>query len=146
MELKKKQVAIELRTVIDDQGEKELSIIKQKGSYRRKGNLEIISFVDEITDLGKVDHFITIQPGKISIKRSGSIGMNQQFVPGKTTESRYRHPYGSFHMEIFTKSIEHQTLSLDREGSVTIEYEATLNGQQIRKHHLTLIYTEEKQA
>ena len=36
MELKKKQVTIELRTVIDDQGEKELSLIKQKGNYQKR--------------------------------------------------------------------------------------------------------------
>ena len=82
----------------------------------------------------------------MNIKRTGSIGMNQQFIPGKKTESRYRHPYGSFHMEIFTRSMEHQSLSKDHEGSVIVEYDATLNGQQIRSHHLTLIYSEEKQA
>ena len=146
MELIKKQVFIELRTVIDDQGEKELSIIKHTGNYRRKGDIEIITFVDEMTDVGKVDHFITIQSGKINIKRSGSIGMNQQFIAGRKTESLYRHPYGSFHMEIFTESIEHQSLKGEREGCVTIEYEALLNGQQTRHHHLTLIYTEEKQV
>lgn len=144
MKLNKKRVLIELRTVIDDQGEKELSIIKQKGYFRKKGNIELITFVDEMTDVGRIEHFITIRADKINIKRSGSIAMNQQFILGRKTESLYRHPYGSFHMEIFTKSMKHKPFSEDGEGSVLIEYDAKLNGEQIRKHHLTLIYTEEK--
>ena len=48
-------------------------------------------------------------------------------------------------MEVFTKSIQYEPLSENKEGIVQIEYDATLNGEQVRKHHLTLIYTEEKQ-
>lgn len=146
MKLIKKRVFIELRTVIDDEGQKELSIIKHRGHYRRKGNIEFITFIDEMTDVGKVDHYITIQPNKINIKRAGKIGMNQQFIEGRKTESLYRHPYGAFHMEIFTKSIERQSLRESREGIVTIEYEAVLNGIQTRQHHLTLVYTEENES
>lgn len=146
MKTNQKKVLIELRTVIDDQGEKELSIIKQKGNYYKKDDMEVITFVDEMTDVGRIEHFITIRTGKVNIKRSGSIMMNQQFIPSRKTDSIYRHPYGSFHMEIFTKLIRHQQLSAEREGSVEIEYDATLNGEQVRKHHLMLIYTEEKQT
>lgn len=140
-----KNILIELRTVIDDEGDKELSIIKQKGKYYRKNDLEVITFIDEMTDVGRIDHFITIRAKKVNIKRTGNITMNQQFIPGRKTDSLYRHPYGSFHMEVFTKSIQYEPLSENKEGIVQIEYDATLNGEQVRKHHLTLIYTEEKQ-
>ena len=92
-----KNILIELRTVIDDEGDKELSIIKQKGKYYRKNDLEVITFIDEMTDVGRIDHFITIRAKKVNIKRTGNITMNQQFIPGRKTDSLYRHPYGSIY-------------------------------------------------
>jgi len=144
MNLKKKDVAVELRTVIDDDGEKELSIVKQIGTYVKRGQIEVIVFNENSTDFGKVNNLITIQPDKINIKRSGSIKMNQQFLEGKKTECLYRYPYGSFFMEITTMSISHQPLQNDRKGEVTIQYEAKLNDEQKRYHHLTLTYMEER--
>lgn len=142
MGIVKKNIKVELRTVIDDQGEKELSIIKQKGKYGKKNNIEFITFND-VTDFGEVHNLITIQPNKVSIKRSGKITMNQQFIKGKITECLYRHPYGTFHFEINTATITHEQLSGDNQGKVVIEYDAKINGQQTREHHLTLTFMEE---
>lgn len=139
MGLDKKNVKVELRTVIDDNGEKELSVIKQSGKYFKKNNLEVITYLDK-TDFGEVNNLITIQDDKINIKRSGKIKMNQQFIAGKITECLYRHPYGTFHFEIYTISITCETLEDGLDGKVIIEYEAKINGQQTRHHHLTLIY------
>lgn len=142
----KKTVSVELRTVIDDQGDKELSIIKQKGEYIKKHNLEVIKFVDKVEDIGEIKNLITIQPGKVNIKRSGAIGMNQQFLRNKVTECLYRHPYGQFHLEINTTSMKQQALMTDGVGQVVIEYEGTLNGDHVRQHHLTLTYLEEESS
>ncbi|MBO1002084.1 DUF1934 domain-containing protein [Pseudogracilibacillus auburnensis] len=144
MKLVKKNIQVELRTVIDDQGDKELSIIKQIGKYMKKDHIEVVTFIDK-TDFGEVNNLITIQPNKVNMKRSGHITMNQQFIEGKVTECYYRHPYGAFHLEVDTLSIQHQILQEDREGKVVIEYETKLNGQEKRYHHLTLIYGGEKE-
>ncbi|MEI3604256.1 DUF1934 domain-containing protein [Pseudogracilibacillus sp. SE30717A] len=142
MKLESKNISIELRTVIEDQGNKELSIIKQTGTYIRKGHLEVISFVEKSNDLGNVDTLITIKSDKVNIKRSGKISMNQQFVKGKRTECLYRHPYGSFLLEIQTESILLEPLR-DGEGKVIIQYDVMMNKEEIRHHHLTLTYMEE---
>src|SRR5690625_1833168 len=144
MKLDKKDIAVELRTVIDDQGEKELSIIKQMGKYTRKKALEVISFAENTQDFGIINNFITVQPRKVNIKRSGSIKMYHQFMENKRSECVYRHPYGSFFMEIYTKSIFHQQIKIKQQGKVIIEYDAKLNDQQTRHHHLTLTYMEAK--
>ncbi|HLR69821.1 MAG TPA: DUF1934 domain-containing protein [Pseudogracilibacillus sp.] len=144
MSLEKKEIAVELRTVIDDQGEKELSIIKQTGKYMKNDEIEVITFSDNVKDFGEVGNLITIHSDRVNIKRSGSITMNQQFIKGKKTECLYRHPYGSFVIVIHTKSITHQKLQQNQDGKVIIEYEAQLSEQQKRHHLLTLIYTEEK--
>ena len=80
MKLVRKNISIELRTVIEDQGEKELSIIKQTGTYVKKENIEVISFIEKANELGNVENLITIRPNKINIKRSGKVEMNQQFI------------------------------------------------------------------
>ena len=144
MKLVRKNISIELRTVIEDQGEKELSIIKQTGTYVKKENIEVISFIEKANELGNVENLITIRPNKINIKRSGKVEMNQQFIQGKQTECLYRHPYGSFLLEITTKSITHQSLADDKEGKVIIQYDVKLDKEESRHHHLTLTYTEEK--
>src|SRR5690625_7870718 len=90
MTLIKKNVTIEIRTVIDDEGEKELTISKQRGNYIKKGKTEVISFIEKVKDFGSVKSLITIQPDKINLKRSGIITMNQQFVEGKTRSEERR--------------------------------------------------------
>lgn len=144
MTLIKKAVSIELRTVIDDQGEKELSIIKQKGDYTKKNHIEVITFEDDVEDIGKIKNLITIQPGKVNIKRSGAISMNQQFLKNKITECLYRHPYGKFHLEVNTLEMKSQPLVTGGVGQVVIEYEGILNGDHTRHHLLTLTYLEEE--
>lgn len=142
MKLIKKNVAIEIRTVIEDDGEKELTISKQKGNYIKKGQTEVITFVEKTKDFAEVKSLITIHPDKVNLKRSGSITMNQQFVEGSTSECLYRHPYGAFRMEITTESIRRE--EVDEENKIIIVYDIKLDDGQIRHHHLTLTYTEEK--
>lgn len=145
MNLDRKRVNVELRTVIDDEGRKELSIIKQKGMYMANDRVEVITFTEETEDFGSIKNVITIYPNKVTIKRMGLIRMVQQFVVGEKYECLYRHPYGSFLMEIDTKSIEHKQLRrTDGAGIVCIEYDARMDRNTTRYHHLTLTYTEEK--
>ncbi|HLS65557.1 MAG TPA: DUF1934 domain-containing protein [Pseudogracilibacillus sp.] len=145
MSLHKKRVNVELRTVIDDEGRKELSIIKQQGTYMANERVEVITFKEETEDFGPIKNIITIYPNKVTIKRTGLIRMVQQFVVGEKYECLYRHPYGSFLMEIDTKSIEHKQLRrTDGIGTVCIEYDARMDRNTTRYHHLTLTYTEEK--
>src|SRR5699024_9155528 len=105
MDVIKKDVSIKLHTIIDDQGEKEMSIIQQKGLYYRKGELEVLTFTDKVEGIGEIRNHITITPDKVTVKRSGAVSMNQQFVEGKKSECLYRHPYGMFHMELYTEHI-----------------------------------------
>lgn len=143
MDLASKHVFVELRTVIDDNGRKELSIIKQTGIYKGNKNIEMISFIEQTEDFGEIKNVITILPKKVTIKRTGLIRMSQQFIAGRRSECLYRHPYGSFLMEIDTKSIVHLVMNHDNQGSVIIEYDARMNDDEIRHHHLTLTYMEE---
>lgn len=142
--VKRKKVWVELRTVIDDEGDKELSIIKQTGTYLKRGNIEVINFVDVMDDFGEVNNYITIQPGKVNINRSGAINMNQQFLLHKITECLYQYPYGRLHLEITTNKMEQTVMTKEQAGQTIIEYDGVLNGDLTRQHHLTLTYMEEE--
>ncbi len=144
MKLMKKQVAVTLRTLIDDEGEKELSVVKQQGIYYRKKDLEVITFTEQHGETGEVRNIISIHPDMVTVKRSGAITMNQQFKEKKKSECLYRHPYGRFYLELYTKKIEMKPMTKGQDGEVNVEYDAYIDGQSPRHHHLTLTYMEEK--
>jgi uncharacterized beta-barrel protein YwiB (DUF1934 family) len=137
------QVTIQLHTVIDDHGNKETSTSKQVGNYYRKNNIDVLAFEEKTEDDFSIKSMITIQPGKVNIKRSGSVSMNQQFRSEKVTENVYTHPHGHLHMETYTKSIRYQALEDGQEGQLEIDYTVKLNGQEERNHSLVLNYKKE---
>lgn len=144
MSVNKKNVNIELRTVIEDDGEKELMIVKQKGKYFKRSDLEVLTYTEKTDGEEDIDNMISIYPNKINIKRTGAISMNQLFLKGRLTESLYRHPYGNIHMEIDTISMSYESIEETGRGQAVIAYRAMLNGAKERNHYLTLTFMEEK--
>lgn len=142
MEPLKENVVVEMRSVIEEQGEEEVTVTKHKGNYIKKKQIEVIRFTERTKDLGDIKHFITIYPNKVNLKKSGSVSMNQQFVTGKTSECLYRHPYGAFRIEIHTKSVTKKYK--DQTTEIHIVYDSEMNEDRKRHHHLTLTYTEEE--
>lgn len=140
---KYKQVRIELHTTIDDNGQMEYNTINQTGKLYKKNDIHVLKFREETEKDMVIDNFITIQPDKVTIKRSGDISMNQQFRTNRLTENVFRHPYGMINMETFTESLTHQSPGQDEPGRLTIAYTVKLNGEEERNHLLTLTYNEE---
>lgn len=138
-----KQVRIELHTTIDDNGQMEYNTIRQIGSFYKKKQMDVLTFEEKTEDNTTIRNFITIQPDKVTIKRSGDVVMNQQFRIESTTENVFRHPYGTMHMETFTETITHQSLEQKQPGHLKMAYTVKLNGEEKRRHLLTLTYNEE---
>lgn len=137
------QVRIHLQTVIEDNGQQETNSSKQIGKFYRKGKMDVITFEEKTEDNHLIKSFITIHPEKVNIKRSGIISMNQQFRMEKVTENVYTHPHGNIHMETYTNSLFYQAMDSQQEGQLIIDYTVKLNGQQERKHKLTLTINKE---
>lgn len=144
MKIKRKDVIIELRSVIDDAGEKELHIVKQSGRYYKRDGIEVLTYTEEVEDDGKINNLITMTEDKVNINRSGVFTVNQQFLLNKKSESLYQHPHGNIHMSIKTSSITHRSILENEKGQLIVKYEAILNGQIKRDHYLTLTYYEEE--
>src|SRR5690625_7149232 len=109
MNVKRKNVNVELRTVIEDDGDKELVIVKQKGKYYKRNNLEVVTYTEEMDEGEDVENMISIHTDKINIKRSDAISMNQIFIKGRVTDSLYQHQHGNINMTITTISISYES-------------------------------------
>lgn len=134
---------ITLDMTIDDQGEMEYNRSIQKGQIFQKQTFDVLMYEEELEEGMNVRNLITIYPTKVTIKRSGTITMTQQFIVGQITESVYEHPHGNFHMETYTNSITYKPTENNNQGELVISYTVKLNGTNERKHVLKLTYKKE---
>src|SRR5699024_10490082 len=111
MKSEKSQVTVELHSRIEDGSGTEESTAKTTGTLYTKGNMDVLTYTEHLNEQENqahpVQNVLTVQPEKISVKRSGAIQMHQQFLPERTTECLLQHPYGAIHMEIFTNAIHY---------------------------------------
>ncbi|MBO8156593.1 MAG: DUF1934 domain-containing protein [Bacillaceae bacterium] len=134
-------VHIKLKNVIEDQGKKEEMVITQMGRCFFKGDTTIVLFDEEDEQGNVIQTMVTIQPGRAMIKRNGKIRMNQMFKPGQKTETVYHHPYGTMLMETYTDQLVFT--ESEEQGTLNIEYQLSLNGQEPRNHYLRFTYVKE---
>lgn len=138
-----RQVIIELSTSIEDNGNVEKSQMTHTAEFFQKGKLDVLRYEEQGEDGSLTNNLITIQPEKVSIKRTGDVRMNQQFQQGQITENMLKHPYGSMHMETTTQSISYKAPTDHSEGRLKIDYTVKLNGQDERSHEIKLTIIEE---
>src|SRR5690606_15298899 len=119
--MEQKRIEIELRTVSDRNGNREMTIVNQSGDYMRKNEIEIITFIENREDIGKIRNYLTRQKHKVTIRRSGAISMSHHFEVGKKSESLSRHPYGALHFLITTKSLDCTPLSRSEEHTSELQ-------------------------
>jgi len=136
-------VALELHTTIDDHGEAETNTTKQTGLLYQRENMDVLTFNESLEDGSTVKNLMKIEPKKVSIKRTGPISMHQQFDVNRITENVFQHPHGNLHMETTTTWIDYKPLSAQANGLLRMHYTVKLNGQDERKHTLTLSLKEE---
>lgn len=138
-----RKVSIELQTVIDDDGQMEYNTVKETGELYSRSNLDVLKYEETEEDGAPIKNLITIHADKVSVKRLGAITLNQQFRVKQTSENIVKHPYGSIHMETFTKRMEYKPLTEKRDGLLSLDYTVKLNEQEERKHQLTLTIKKE---
>lgn len=141
-----KNVELELHTTIDDHGQIETNTTKETGRLYVRENMDVLTYDDTLEDGSVVHNMLKIQSGRVSIKRSGTVSMHQQFDLSRMTENVFQHPHGNLHMLTTTRSIDYQPLNGSKRGLLKIYYTVQLNGQDERKHTLTLSLKEEAHA
>ncbi|MEN1967599.1 DUF1934 domain-containing protein [Lentibacillus sp. N15] len=139
MEADRSRVAIKLQISIHDHGQMEETTTKTTGYLYNQNTKDVLTYEEQATDTdGMIKNMLTIQPDKVSIKRSGAVNMHQQFHLEQTSESVFQHAYGAIHMETYAKAIDYRPFDAATPGKLTIAYLVRLNGQDPREHQLTL--------
>ncbi|WP_010531547.1 DUF1934 domain-containing protein [Lentibacillus jeotgali] len=133
-----KQVAVELKTAIEDSGQKEYNTVRETGQLYQKANMDVLTYTETADDGSSISNMMTIHTNKVSVKRTGPVQMHQTFHEQKLSENVFQHPHGNIHMETFTNAIDYQMLTAQQNGVLTIDYTVRLNGQEEREHQLTL--------
>lgn len=137
----KTEVQLKLRTEIQELGEKAVTTVEEAGTFYQKGNTTVLKFTENQEE--EISSLITIQPEKVSVKRTGAVDMHQIFKKKRLTENVYKHAYGTILMETYTDQILYQEPENGREGRLFISYTTKLNGEGNRRHRLTLTFKEE---
>ncbi|WP_077623485.1 DUF1934 domain-containing protein [Sediminibacillus massiliensis] len=134
----KTPVRIKLTTEIHDLGKKDVTVVEEEGNFYQKGTTSVLMFTERNEEQEDVQSLITINPDKVSVKRTGPVDMHQTFKKKQITENVYRHAYGSIHMETHTDQITYQRPDERNYGKLFISYTTKLNGEGKRRHRLTL--------
>lgn len=137
----KTEVQLKLHTEIQELGEKAVTTVEEAGTFYQKGNTTVLKFTENQEE--EISSLITIQPEKVSVKRTGAVDMHQIFKKKRLTENVYKHAYGTILMETYTDQILYQEPENGREGRLFISYTTKLNGEGNRRHRLTLTFKEE---
>ncbi|MBU5594837.1 DUF1934 domain-containing protein [Amphibacillus sp. MSJ-3] len=144
MRLGKFFVKIRLQTEIKDQHDRQQTELTTVGQLIQTERQAVIRFTEQMDDQPDVQTMVTVKPEQVNIKRSGGVEMNQQFKLARTTETIYRHQFGSIRMETLTEQIHFQPLLATENAELRIDYITILNGAEKREHKLLLKIEEDK--
>lgn len=133
------KINITMNMVIDDRGQTEKTTLKETGYYYRREKFDVLMLTEHHGEK-IVQSRMTIHDNYVNIKRSGHVEMSQQFRLNKWTENVYHHPYGTIHMETYTKAISYHRPENIKRGALILEYDVKLNGQDPRHHRLELSF------
>lgn len=139
----KTPVRIRLTTEIQEHGEKATSTVEESGNFIQKGETTVLTFTEHQEEQEDIASLVTINPEKVSVKRTGAVDMHQIFRKKRITENVYKHAYGTILMETHTDQIQYQEPSPGKGGRLFISYSTKLNGEGNRRHRLTLTFKEE---
>src|SRR5699024_3267178 len=113
------------------------------GALHEAGHADILTG-GEGGNGAEVRHLVSIQQDQVTIRRSGAGMMHQKGLAERRTENIAKHPHGSVQMEATTHRLHYDKPEHPTSGKVFIAYAVKLDGQEGRKHELTLTYKEEE--
>ncbi|WP_163539765.1 DUF1934 domain-containing protein [Gracilibacillus sp. YIM 98692] len=134
----KSPVSLKMTMEIYDTGNKEVTVVEEKGTLMERSNTSVLTFSEHNENDEKINSMITIQPEKVSVKRSGAVAMHQKFQKKQITENVYRHEFGTIHMETHTDQILYEAPKGNKYGKLFVSYQTSLNGEDPRRHRLTI--------
>ncbi|MBT2573062.1 DUF1934 family protein [Bacillus sp. ISL-51] len=136
-------VAIHVHSFIQNGSEEESVEFTSDGFYYVRNGKTYLTYHEE-HDLGKIKTVVKITEKEILVMRSGAIQMKQRFIPGASTITQYKLPFGQMKLQTETKDI-HSDVG-GPQGSVKMTYTMTVGENQEHVHNMTIRYKEEAKA
>lgn len=106
MKADKKEVSLDIYTLIHEAEQKEENHQQLKGQLYEKENLIYLRYEEELEGIGQVQNTLKIEDEQVKVIRSGAVTMNHLYQLGKTTKGVYRSPLGPLEMETRTTQLE----------------------------------------
>lgn len=132
-------VSIQLKTVVDQAGEKKNFYFDLDGQIVKMGDTLYIRYKEEGEAIPVT---IKIEPdGKIQLIRAGEMRMRLKFDYQERLDTSYRTPYGLFQISTFTKNLRFSLKDQPIAGSILIDYDLYSQAEKIGEYHLELEFT-----
>ena len=133
-----KNINIQTRQVLKQNGEKQRFEFTTKGSWQQKF-ADFIRYEEQIED-AKVNVTIKIEDTGVKLFRKGDINMNLHFVEGHETTTLYDVPAGKIPLTVKTLSLKH--FVTHNGGKLKIHYELYQDEQKMGSYQYEINYKE----
>ncbi|MDA9470251.1 DUF1934 domain-containing protein [Enterococcus sp. 5H] len=135
-------VSIQLKTVVDQAGEKKNFYFDLDGQIVKIGDTLYIRYKEEQEAGEAIPVTIKVEPdGKIQLIRAGEMRMRLKFDYQERLDTSYRTPYGLFQISTFTKNLRFSLKDQPVAGSILIDYDLYSQAEKIGEYHLELEFT-----
>lgn len=135
-------VSIQLKTVVDQAGEKKNFYFDLEGQIVKIGDTLYIRYKEEQEEGEPIPVTIKVEPdGKIQLIRAGGLRMRLKFAYQERLETSYKTPYGLFQITTFTRNLRFSLKDQPVAGSILIDYDLYSQAEKIGEYHLELEFT-----
>ncbi len=144
MELKQGvPVIIQLKTTVDQKGQKQNYLFDLKGQFVRIGETLYLRYKEQQPDSEElVPVTIKIEPdGKVQLIRSGQMRMRLKFSYQEKNETIMQTPYGFVRFCTFTHDLKVSLKDQPFSGSMDIQYELQAGEEKMGDYHLQIAFT-----
>lgn len=143
--MEENNVTVTIRSLQRSAGESQSMTRHTEGRLSGEGEELLLTYREgEDSGLGKSLTTLRMEPGRVTLTRTGEVKTHMVFQEGKPHTSLYETPYGKLPMTIRTHRLE-EKLSLAG-GSIYLIYEIQLGGADVGETRLRLtVNTKEKE-
>ena len=133
--MEEKNVTVAIRSLQRGSGESQSATQHVEGRLSGEGEKLLLTYRErEDSGLGQTLTTLHMEPGRVTLTRTGEVKTHMVFQEGKAHTSLYETPYGKLPMTIRTQRLE-EKLSLAG-GSLYVIYEIQLGGADVGETRL----------
>lgn len=143
----KMPIRVKFKSEILQDEERQVMAYETNGQYYLKGETEYIVFSEDQGNGKKLDVIYKLSDQEVWVSRSGNgVKMKQTFRAGELTAGLYDSEFGIFHLETDTEKVVRMKDPVKNRGSIQLQYQLKVQGQETGQYFITIHYEEEQIA